>query len=333
LSASNNFLQKQMPLLVILGPTASGKTRLATRVAYQLGGEILSADSRQVYKGMTIGTGKDLQEFEVNGQAIPYHLIDIIDAGEKYNVSMYQEDFEMAYRDIRARGKVPVICGGSGLYIDSVLRGYAFTEIPKNENLRAQLEEMETAKLTKFFLSIDTVFHAVADISTRKRLIRAIEISTFLKNNPAAEYLFTAERPQYRFICFGLNPPVELRRERISDRLKYRFEHGLVEEVQHLLDGGLAAEQLLYYGLEYKYITQYLIGELGLNQMKTKLETEIHRFAKRQMTFFRKMEKDGTTINWLGDELSLHEQVNYISQQYTSFADSLKLNISNRDLK
>lgn len=319
LPASINIHQKQTPLLVILGPTASGKTNLAASVAYQLGGEIISADSRQVYRGMTIGTGKDLDEFDVNGQLIPYHLIDIIDAGEKYNVSLYQQAFDEAYQDICSREKIPMVCGGSGLYVDSVLKGYVFTEIPKNETLRDELDKMETQELTAIFSNLDTVYKAYADTSTRKRLIRAIEISGFLKENPDCDKLAATDRSQYSSICFGLNPPVELRRDRISRRLRNRLENGLIEEVQQLLDSGLTADQLCYYGLEYKYITKYLIGELRLNEMQTRLETEIHRFAKRQMTFFRKMEKDGTAIDWLNHEWSLDARVSYILARYADF--------------
>ena len=307
---------RQTPLLVILGPTASGKTRLAAKVAYELNGEIISADSRQVYRDMTIGTGKDLEEFEINGQSIPHHLIDIIDAGEKYNVSLFQQAFEVAYLDISSRGRIPIVCGGSGLYIDSVLKGYAFTNIPINLALREELVHLPTQELHRMFSGMDTGFQSIADTSTRKRLFRAIEISAFLTENPRTEHLFTDAVVQYNSVCFGLNPAVDVRRERISNRLRYRFENGLIEEVQRLLGDGLTAEQLLYYGLEYRYITQFLTGELGLNEMKAKLETEIHRFAKRQMTFFRKMEKDGTKIDWLSQEWGLDVQLKYIISHY-----------------
>jgi tRNA dimethylallyltransferase len=324
LSADTENRPFDTPVLVILGPTASGKTHLATRVAYELGGEIVSGDSRQVYRGMTIGTGKDLDEFVVKGQSIPYHLIDILDAGEKYNVSRFQADFGNAYDHICRNRKIPILCGGSGLYIDSVLREYAFTGIPVDEKLRLKLDQMDHASLELLFSKLPTAYSLRADTSTRKRLIRAIEISFFLSENPDIEAGLSEQGNRYRSICFGLNPPVELRRERISRRLNERLGNGLVEEVEGLLASGLAAEQLVYYGLEYKYITQFLTGELSADEMKRRLETEIHRFAKRQMTFFRKMEKDGISINWLDSARSVQEHVDEIVTEYQSFAKSLQ---------
>ncbi len=310
-----HFLKKK-PLLVILGPTASGKTRLAARVASRIGGEVISADSRQVYRGMTIGTGKDLDEFVVDGRHVRYHLIDVVEAGEKYNVSLFQKDFDVAYQQICSRQHIPVVCGGSGMYIDAILKGYAFTGIPKDEALRALLDELELEELLKIFDQGVSSYSEVADTSTRKRLIRAIEIASFLQKNPGVQ-LSSAEN--YDYVCIGLDPRVELRRQKISSRLHDRIANGLVEEVSELLSSGLSAEQLTYYGLEYKYVTLYLTGKLTLIEMKKKLETEIHRFAKRQMTYFRKMEKDGIVIHWLDNDAPEEEKAGEVIRMYESF--------------
>jgi tRNA dimethylallyltransferase len=304
---------------VILGPTASGKTHLATRVAACLNGEVISADSRQVYRGMDIGTGKDLNEYCVNQKEVPHHLIDVVDAGEKYNLSRFQNDFNAVCDQIAARGTVPVVCGGSGLYLDAVLRGYGFTDIPNDNILRERLENSTTTTLLDEFLDLDTEYRPLADTSTRKRLIRAIEISRYLLAHPAASENVGQKVPRYSFICFGLNPPVEVRRDRISVRLRQRLSDGLIEEVQGLMENGLTEEQLNYYGLEYKYITSYLTGKASRSEMEKRLETEIHRFAKRQMTFFRKMEKDGVTIEWLSDERNKEGLVDYIVKAYHAF--------------
>ena len=306
-----------VPLLVILGPTASGKTHLAVKVAKMLGGEIISADSRQVYRDMDIGTGKDLPEYESDGTQISHHLIDIRDAGEQYNVNEFQKDFETAYESVTANGKVPILCGGTGFYMLSLLKGHAYASIPVNEALREELETVLKEVLLSRFESYRTAYQYIADTSTRKRLIRAIEISEFLSHNDGVN-AFPDKQP-YPYIVFGLNPEVEIRRERISNRLKSRLETGLIEEVKHLLSTGLTAEQLIYYGLEYKWITLYLTGELPYAEMVTRLETEIHRFAKRQMTFFRKMEKDGIYIHWLDNELTATEQAHIIAAAYGQF--------------
>ena len=288
-------------MIVILGPTASGKTHLATQLARRIGGEIISADSRQVYRDMTIGTGKDLQEYVVDGEAIPYHLIDIVEAGEKYNVHRFRQDVLNLVPGIQARGKVPLLCGGTGLYIQALLQAHQFTEIPVNEPLRHELESLPHEKLIALFQKTPSSFSALADISTRKRTIRAIEITTYLHQNP--QYTFPkTNAPDYR--VYGLNPPVEIRRQRITHRLHERVQNGLVEEVRGLLDRGISPENLIYYGLEYKFVTQYLIGDLPYDTMFQRLETEIHRFAKRQMTYFRKMERDGIVIHWLDSQSS-----------------------------
>ncbi|MCF2506057.1 tRNA (adenosine(37)-N6)-dimethylallyltransferase MiaA [Dyadobacter sp. CY107] len=310
-------LKPTVPLLVILGPTASGKTHLAVKVAAMIGGEIISADSRQVYRDMDIGTGKDLAEYESDGKKIPYHLIDIRDAGEQYNVNEFQRDFESVYKLVTGNVNVPVLCGGTGFYILSLLKGHAYASVPVSERLRAELENVPKESLLTRFESYDTAYQRIADTSTRKRLIRAIEISEFLTHHAGAE-TFT-ERQPYRYIVFGLNPAVEVRRERISRRLRTRLESGLVEEVKGLLARGLTAEQLIYYGLEYKWITLFLTGALQYEEMVTHLETEIHRFAKRQMTFFRKMEKDGIDIQWLDSESNADEQAQAITLKYQQF--------------
>jgi tRNA dimethylallyltransferase len=303
------------PLLVILGPTASGKTRLAVGVAGRLDGEIISADSRQVYKGMNIGTGKDLDEYSLNGLAIPYHLIDIADAGEKYNISRFQHDFEDSVKRIEQRKKIPIVCGGTGLYIQAVLEGFAYTDIPVDLKLRDELNGMTTEQLSAELATSSSSFDEIADSSTRKRMIRGIEISRYLNKHPDAEEIVKSVSG-YEYICFGLNPDVETRRRRISERLNDRLDNGLIGEVERLLKDGLSPDQLIYYGLEYKYVTQYLTGATTLDAMKRKLETEIHRFAKRQMTFFRKMEKDGISINWLSPAEKPDEQIDRIVAQY-----------------
>jgi tRNA dimethylallyltransferase len=286
-----------MPPIIILGPTASGKTHLATRLAHKLDGEIISADSRQLYRGMDLGTGKDLEEYTVDGLPIPFHLINVLDAGEKYNVHRFQIDCNNAIEDIEKRGKQVIICGGTGLYLDAILKNYQFTGIPIDDHLRIKLETLETDELRAICNSTPSDYTPFADTSTRKRLIRAIEITEFLNKNPDFKWSDNQSTSQFR--VFGLNPPVGLRRQRISDRLHQRIQQGLIEEVQRLLDSGLSPEQLIYYGLEYKYVTLYLTGELNYETLLTRLETEIHRFAKRQMTFFRKMERDGIVIHWL----------------------------------
>jgi tRNA dimethylallyltransferase len=291
-------------MLVILGPTASGKTHLAIQMAHQLisqgrPAEIISADSRQVYRGMDVGTGKDLAEYTIEGHAIPYHLIDIAEAGEAYNVFRYQQDFDRVMQQIMARDAVPILCGGSGLYIEAALRPDAMLAIPPNDALWAELETFTDAQLLDRFTQTPSPYSEKADTSTRKRLIRAIEIGTYLTTHPEASPGARPPLPPYRVL--GLDPPVQVRRERISRRLRNRLQHGLIEEIERLLEQGISAEKLIYYGLEYKYVTQYVLGLLPYTEMVTQLETAIHQFAKRQMTYFRKMERDGLVIEWQYD--------------------------------
>ena len=283
------------PLIVILGPTACGKTRLATQLAAQVEGEIISADSRQVYRGMNIGTGKDLDEYVVDRKNIPYHLIDICDAGEAYHVHRFQVDFQTAFSDIQSRHHTPILCGGTGLYIESVLKQYQFTGIPVDETLRQQLETLSDEALLTRFNTTSSAYSSLADTSTRKRLVRAIEIATYLQTHSFE----TAPPTPLHYQIFGLDIPVEERRTRITHRLHQRLRSGMIDEVQALLNQGLTPEQLIYYGLEYKFITEYLTGVLTYDTMVERLNVAIHQFAKRQMTFFRKMERDGLTIHWL----------------------------------
>jgi tRNA dimethylallyltransferase len=285
-------------LIVIIGPTASGKTRLAVAVARRVGGEVVSADSRQVYRDMNIGTGKDLAEYMVEGQPVPYHLIDIVAAGADYTLNDYQRDANRVLADLHARQRTPVLVGGSGLYVEALLKNHAYSAVPVDEQLRAGLDPLTDADLWIRFAQTPSAYTPLADTSTRKRAIRAIEISTFLQKNPAwqpARSAVSAFRP----VLFGLELPVELRRERISQRLQDRLHGGLLAEVEQLLGRGIPAEKLIFYGLEYKFVVQHLTGLLDYATMTARLETAIHQFAKRQMTYFRKMERDGLPIHWL----------------------------------
>lgn len=285
-------------LITILGPTASGKTSFACRLAYELETEIISGDSRQVYRGMDIGTGKDLDDYIVEGNPVKYHLIDIKDAGYKYNIFEYQHDFHDAYTNIRAKDRLPVLCGGSGLYIESVLKGYNLINVPENKELRKKLEGKNLEELTTILASYKDL-HNSTDVDTAQRAIRAIEIEEYKKANPTD----CNEYPPINSLILGVDVDRELRRERITRRLKTRLKEGMIEEVQGLLDKGISAEDLLYYGLEYKFVTQYLIKELSYKEMFSQLEIAIHQFAKRQMTWFRGMEKRGLQIRWIDGTL------------------------------
>jgi tRNA dimethylallyltransferase len=291
-------------IIVILGPTASGKTQLAVNLALDIDAEIISADSRQVYKGMDVGTGKDLREYEIGDRNVKYHLIDIISAGEKYNLSKFQSDFKKSALEIQLQRKSVVVCGGTGLYIQGIIQGFGNTLVPENKELREELESLTDLEL-KELLDAENL-----DFDTRKRAIRALEIDRFKKDNPRANL---ASGSEFKFKVFGLNPDVNVRRDRISKRLKERIQkQGMIQEVEELVASGLSYEMLDYYGLEYKYLGLFLRGFLRYDEMYTKLETEIHRYAKRQMTFFRSMEKKGIEIDWIEDGLSLQEKVGYV---------------------
>jgi tRNA dimethylallyltransferase len=281
-------------LITILGPTACGKTEFAAHLAAKLGTEIISADSRQMYRRMDIGTGKDLSEYDVEGQHIPYHLIDIVEPGYKYNLFEYQRDFLIAYNQIHQKGKTPILCGGTGLYIESVLKGYRLSPVPENSELRASLANKSLAELVEILKQYKTL-HNVSDLDTVKRAIRAIEIADYYKKTEKEEIPF----PKIGSVIIGLEIDRESRRKKITQRLDARLHDGLVEEVKGLIDSGINPEDLIYYGLEYKYVTNYIIGNISYQEMHNQLEIAIHQFAKRQMTWFRGMEKRGIHINWI----------------------------------
>lgn len=294
-------------LITILGPTASGKTPLAAALAYRLDTEIISGDSRQIYRRMDLGTGKDLEDYTVNGRQIPYHLIDIVEPGYKYNVFEYQRDFLNAYSQVRLKEKLPILCGGTGMYIESVLKGYRLLPVPENPGLRDSLADKSLEELTRL-LSTYKKLHNSTDVDTVKRAIRAIEIEEYYKQQ-SPEY---REFPQINSLIVGVDIDRELRREKISRRLKQRLDEGMVNEVKALLDSGIPSEDLIYYGLEYKYLTLYVLGELSFDEMFHQLEIAIHQFAKRQMTWFRGMERRGFTIHWLDACLPMEDKVEKI---------------------
>ena len=295
-------------LITILGPTASGKTPLAASLADRLGTEIISGDSRQVYRRMDLGTGKDLVDYTVEGRQVPYHLIDIVEPGYKYNVFEYQRDFLKAYEEITAKNELPILCGGTGMYIESVLKGYRLLPVPENPELRASLEGKTLEELTSILAGYKKL-HNSTDVDTAKRAIRAIEIEEYYKQQPP-EY---REFPSLKSLIIGVDIDRELRREKITRRLKQRLDEGMVEEVRGLLAEGIDPENLIYYGLEYKFLTQYAIGELTFDEMFHQLETAIHQFAKRQMTWFRGMERRGFTIHWLDATLPMEEKIEQIT--------------------
>lgn len=295
-------------LVTILGPTATGKTSVAAHLAAKLNGEIISADSRQIYRGMDLGTGKDLADYFVEGVAVPYHLIDIEEAGVHYNVYRFQTDFIRVFNEIEARGNFPVLCGGSGLYIEAVLKNYRLIEVPPNKELRKELEGKSLAELTAILKSMKPALHNETDVETDRRAIRAIEIEKYYAENPQME----SEMPEINSLNIGIDFDRELRRQRITNRLKQRLDEGMLDEVQKLLDSGLTPDQLIYYGLEYKYLTLHLTGQLSYAEMFRQLEIAIHQFAKRQMTWFRGMEKRGTKIHWINGQLPMEEKVNAI---------------------
>jgi tRNA dimethylallyltransferase len=295
-------------LITILGPTASGKTPLAAALARRIGGEILSADSRQVYRRMDIGTGKDLSDY---GE-VPYHLIDICEPGTKYNLFQYQQDFFDAYEDIRRRGVQPILCGGTGLYIEAVLKGYHLSPVPQNQPLRDSLEGRSLDELTEMLRELKaksgSAMHNTTDVDSCQRAIRAIEIETYNLEHPMP----LRELPPIPSTIIGVNIDRDLRREKITRRLKARLDEGMIDEVRALLDSGIPADDLIYYGLEYKYLTEHIIGRLTFDEMFRQLEIAIHQFAKRQMTWFRGMERRGFTIHWIDATLPIEKKVEQI---------------------
>ncbi len=303
-----------MPLITILGPTASGKTPLAAALARRVNGEIISADSRQVYRRMDIGTGKDLADYG----DVPYHLIDICEPGTKYNLFQYQQDFFDAYEDITARGCQPILCGGTGLYIEAVLKGYKLSPVPQNPELREQLEGKSLEELTQLLRELkaknSSVMHNTTDVDSCQRAIRAIEIETYNQEHPMP----LRELPAIDSLIVGVSIDRELRREKITRRLRARLDEGMVDEIRALLASGIPAEDLIYYGLEYKYLTEYVIGRLTYDEMFRQLEIAIHQFAKRQMTWFRGMERRGFTIHWIDATLPMDEKVEQILKLYHS---------------
>lgn len=297
-------------MITILGPTASGKTPVAARLAAEIGGEVISADSRQVYRRMDIGTGKDLEDYG----SVPYHLIDICEPGTKYNLFEYQQDFYDVYQQIRSRGAVPILCGGTGLYIEAVLKGYKLSPVPQNQALRDSLEGKPLDELTEMLVRLKSQngsnMHNTTDVDSCQRAIRAIEIETYNLQHPMPK----RELPPVDSIIIGIDIDRELRREKITRRLKARLENGMVEEVKALLDEGIPAEDLIYYGLEYKFLTEYLTGQLTYDEMFQRLEIAIHQFAKRQMTWFRGMERRGFNINWINATLPMEEKIDQIKK-------------------
>ena len=307
-------------MITILGPTASGKTPVAASLAAEIGGEIISADSRQVYRRMDIGTGKDLKDYVVRSlesgvsRNVPYHLIDIREPGTKYNLFEYQQDFFDAYQDIRSRGAVPILCGGTGLYIEAVLKGYKLSPVPQNQALRDSLEGKTLEELTLMLVELKarngSTMHNTTDVDSCQRAIRAIEIETYNLEHPTPR----RELPPVKSLIIGMDIDRELRRKKITYRLKARLEEGMVDEVKALLDEGIPAENLIYYGLEYKFVTEYLMGQTTYDEMFRRLEIAIHQFAKRQMTWFRGMERRGFVINWIDATLPMEEKIEKIKR-------------------
>ena len=302
-------------MITILGPTACGKTALAVSLAAKMGGEIISADSRQVYRGMDIGTGKDLSEYHVDGKQIPYHLIDIEEAGQKYNLFRFQEDFNAAYEDITSRGVQPILCGGTGLYMEAVLKGYALSPVPQDDNLRKKLSTRPLGELKELLIWLKarngSAMHNETDVDTVSRAVRAIEIEFHNLLHPVD----TRRVPAVGSLIVGLDVDRDIRRERITARLKARLEEGMVEEVRGLLEkDGITKKDLMYYGLEYKYVTAYVVGEMSYEDMFNQLEIAIHQFAKRQMTWFRGMERRGFNIHWLDASIPMADKLAQIER-------------------
>ena len=297
-------------LIAILGPTASGKTPFAAALAAELNTEIISADSRQIYRNMDLGTGKDLADYTVNGKQIPYHLIDIADPGYKYNVFEYQRDFLTAYESIKQKGCLPIVCGGTGMYLESVLKGYKLLPVPENPELRIRLAGKSLEELTEMLKTYKNL-HNTTDVDTVKRAIRAIEIEEYYAHTPVDKRSF----PLLNSLIIGVNIDRELRREKITRRLRQRLDEGMIDEVRRLIEQGIPPEDLIYYGLEYKYLTLYVIGKLTYDEMFNQLETAIHQFAKRQMTWFRGMERRGFTIHWIKAQWPMEEKKAFVKSK------------------
>ncbi len=303
------------PLYIITGPTASGKTAKAVALAKAIDGEIISADSRQIYRGMDIGTGKDLDEYG----SIPYHLIDICDAGYRYNLFEYLRDFKTAYNDISSRGKNTILCGGTGLYVESVIKGIELPPVPENQELRRELSGKTLPELTRILSEMKTL-HNVTDVDSCKRAIRAIEIQKYYHDNPDLQ-IKTTPHPIKNAIVIGIYIDRENRRQKITQRLRARLENGMIDEVKRLIGNGVTPDDLIYYGLEYKFVTQYVIGKISYDEMFSGLEIAIHQFAKRQMTWFRGMERRGTYIHWLPFDMNNEEFVASVAKLTTGTVD------------
>lgn len=304
-------------MITILGPTACGKTSVATALAADVDGEIISADSRQVYRGMDIGTGKDLADYVVDGKAVPYHLIDIADPGAKYNLFEFQRDFHDAYNDIVGRGVMPILCGGTGLYIEAVLKGYSLSTVPQNHELRDRLGGKSLEELTAMLVDLKrrngSNMHNRSDVDSCQRAIRAIEIEEYNLRHPMPD----RELPPVDSLIVGIDIDRDERRAKITRRLRQRLDEGMVDEVRRIIESGVAPEDLIYYGLEYKFVTEYVIGRLSYDEMFRQLEIAIHQFAKRQMTWFRGMERRGFTIHWISAALPMEQKISEIKKLYS----------------
>ncbi len=302
-------LTDKYDLITVLGATAGGKTSFAAQLAYHTNRDIIGADSRQVYRRMDIGTGKDLDDYIVNNKKIRLHLVDIVEPGYKYNVFEYQQDFIKVYKKLKNEGKKAILCGGSGMYIESIINAYKLLKVPENEKLRKQLGEKSLDELAKILIAYGNL-HNKTDIEDKERALRAIEIAEYYKQNPDRR----TGLENISKLVLGIKFDRDSRRRRITERLKYRLEHGMIDEVKNLLNGGVSAETLIYYGLEYKFITLYLLNKISYNEMFSKLETAIRQFSKRQMTWFRRMERQGTKIYWLDGYMSMDEKLERVKE-------------------
>jgi tRNA dimethylallyltransferase len=319
LTAIYRMIQEKLPLIVILGPTASGKTAVAANLAFHLDGEIISADSRQVYRSLNLGTGKDYADYTIHNINIPYHLIDIAAPGTQYNVFEYQKDFFKIYHDILERGKTPILCGGTGMYIEAVLEGYKLIQVPVNSDLRKELENKSLEELITFLQQLKTV-HATTDIENKKRAIRAIEIELYYSEHPKTGTTF----PEINPLIIGVRFDRATERQRITQRLEQRLKDGMLAEIENLLNSGLTEDQLVYYGLEYKFLTLHVTEKMSYDEMFTLLNTAIHQFAKRQMTWFRRMERKGYTIHWIDGYMPIEEKMKVLMDLYAGYIKNIQ---------